>query len=90
MITATFLSHWFRLFGVIPRRRLIPGMAIERVIPPHTTSTERLVWFAFPPLVEPTRELHARVLVVDSLGERHWTPKLRWFDMAEIAGKQGR
>jgi hypothetical protein len=96
-ITAVFLIQWYRSYYLIPRRRRIFGDIMVRApdsnlhghypVLPKTTTTARAIWFIFPALAQSGRDFSGRVCFVDSAGQRYWTPKFRWYDIAAVASK---
>jgi len=90
-ITSVELIQWCQTFGVVPRRRRLLGDIMVRAqgsdvhghypILAKSVTSGRAIWFAFPPLAQPGQEFTARVCLIDSAGRRHWTPKLRWYDI---------
>lgn len=95
LITAVVLTQRYRAYRLIPRRRRILGDILLRApdsnvhgnypILPRATTSGRAMWFAFPPFTESGREFSARVCFIDSVGERHWTPRFRWYDIKTMA-----
>jgi len=91
-LTRIELVQWYPTYGAIPRRRKLLGMITVQEpgsnmhghypILAHAHSEGRATWFTSPPFVAPGQVFRAKVCVVDSTGEKHWTRKLRWYDIS--------
>ncbi len=74
------LRVWVWKWGIPRRKTFLTDAGVYCQLLPGQTRPNQVMWIARPAFRKPGQAFIGRACFIDSLGKKHWTPKLRFHD----------